>query len=274
MIFLNLPIIQRALIGCVLAGFLTGVVSVLVVKMKLTTVGFTMSHSAFAGAALGLALSLNPLTTALIFSIAVASVVGPVADKARLHAGTVMSIAFPFTMALAFIFLSMAPTVSQLSGEATSILWGSILTVSGVEIGYLGIVCAITIALIFLFWKEFYAIMFSKTMAEVDGIQTKPIIYLIIFIVGIVVTFSLKLVGGLLVFALIVNPASTSFQILHDLKKIVLLCPIIGVATCIGGLFLSLILNWPVGACIVMVSTVCFAIAVILSPKRRMAGGK
>jgi len=79
-------------------------------------------------------------------------------------------------------------------------------------------------------------------------------------------------VGGLLVFALLVNPASTAFQFLYDLKKIAVASPLIGAATCTAGLVASLFLNWPVGACIVIVSTLCFAFAVLLSPKRRREG--
>jgi len=274
MIFLSLPIIQRALIGCLLAGFLTGLVGVLVIRMKLTSSGFCMSHAAFAGAALGVALTTSPIGVALIFSAAVASIVGPVADKAKLHADIIMSIAFPLNMALAFIFLTMAPGVAQLTGEVTTVLWGSVLSIGNNDIAYLAIVSVVALAILYLFWKELFSIMFSRTMAEADGINTKLFVYLTIFMIGIVVTLSLKLVGGLLVFALLANPASTAFQLLSDLKKIVILSPIIGIATCIAGLIVSLFLNWPVGACIVIVSTICFAFAVLLSPKRKKGGGE
>jgi len=195
MIFLSLPIIQRALFGCVLAGFSTGLVSVFVTRMKLTSSGFCMSHAAFAGAALGVALATSPIGVALVFSAAVASIVGPVADKAKLHADIIMSIAFPLTMALAFVFLTMAPGVAQLTGEVTTVLWGSVLSIGSSDVAYLAIVSVVALAIFYLFWKEFFAIMFNREMAEVDGINTKPFVYLAIFIIGVVVTLSLKLVG-------------------------------------------------------------------------------
>jgi len=268
MIWLELAIIQRALIGCVLAGFLSGLVGVFVVRMKLSAIGYSMSHGAFAGAALGVAASANPLVTAMLFSSATALFIGPVADKARLHADTVTSIVFPLNMALAFVFLTLSPQIG-LSSEVASVLWGSVISMSNSDVVYLMTLCAATLALVHFFWKELFAIMFNRKLAEADGIDTKPFVYFIVFLIGVVVTLSLKLVGGLLIFALLFNPASSALQFFHDMKKIVLVSPIIGAATCVAGLMSSLFMDLPIGSCIVLVSTFIFAIAVLLSPKRK-----
>ncbi len=263
-------LVYRSMAGAVLVGLLTGLISVFTVRIKLSSMGFCMSHAAFAGAALGVGLSLNPFTMALIFSMAVASLVGPVSDKAKLHPDLITSIAFPLNMALAFIFLTLTPGIVRFTNEVTSILWGSILSVGFQDIVYLaGLLSAIVVAVI-LFWKELFAIMFSRRMAEADGINTKPFIYAIIFAIGLVVTFSLKLVGGLLVFALLFNPAATALQFSYDIKKVALAAPLLGVASCLLGLALSYMFNWPAGACIVLVSTLGFALAVAFSPKRRV----
>jgi ABC-type Mn2+/Zn2+ transport system permease subunit len=111
--------------------------------------------------------------------------------------------------------------------------------------------------------------MFNRKLAEADGISTKPFIYLIIFLAGVVITFSLKLVGGLLIYALIFNPASTMLQFSENMRKVVIASPIVGMATTVSGLFVSLIFDFPVGSCIVIVSTIVFAVALLLSPKRR-----
>jgi len=268
MIWLELAIIQRALVGCLLAGFLTGLIGVFVVRMRLSAIGYSMSHGAFAGAALGVAASVNPLLTAMLFSATTAFLIGPAADKARLPADTVTSIAFPLNMALAFIFLTLSPQIG-LSSEVASVLWGSVISMTNSDMVYLTILCAVTLALIHFFWKELFAIMFDRKMAEADGISTKPFVYFIIFLVGLVVTLSLKLVGGILIFALLFNPASSALQYLHDMKKIVIVSPIIGAVTCVSGLMVSLVLDVPVGSCIVLVSTLVFALSVLLSPKRK-----
>jgi zinc/manganese transport system permease protein len=268
MIWLEMAIMQRGLIACALAGLLTGIVGVFVVRMKLSSIGYCMSHGAFAGAALGVAASINPLATALLFSSGTALLIGPVSDRARLHVDVITSIAFPLNMALAFIFLTLAPSIG-LTSEVGSILWGSVLSTSYTDIVCLTTLSAATVASILLFWKELLAITFDRKLAEADGINTKPFTYFIVFLAGVVVAFSLRLVGGLLVFALLFNPASTALQFLHDMRKIALLAPMIGAVTCLTGFVLSLSLNLPVGSSIVVVSVAAFAVSVLISPKRK-----
>jgi zinc/manganese transport system permease protein len=259
---------QRALVGCVLAGFLLGLIGVFVVRMRLSAIGYSMSHGAFAGAALGLAIETNPLLTGLLFASGTAFLIGPIADKARLHADTITSIVFPLNMALAFVFLTLVPEVG-LSSQVANVLWGSILSMTIADVVYLFTLFAATVAVIYFVWKELFAIMFNRKLAEADGINTKPIIYLIIFLAGVVVTFSLKLIGGLLIYALLFNPASTVLQFSENMRKVVVASPLVGMATTVSGLFVSLFLDLPVGSCIVIVSTIVFAVAILLSPKRR-----
>jgi len=259
---------QRALIACILAGFLMGLIGVFVVRMRLSAIGYSMSHGAFAGAALGVATATNPLATGLVFASATAFFIGPIADKARLHADVITSIVFPLNMALAFVFLTLAPEVG-LSSQVANVLWGSIISMTNSDLVYLVTLFTASVAIIYFVWKELFAIMFNRKLAEADGINTKPFIYLIIFLAGVVITFSLKLVGGLLIYALIFNPASTVLQFSENMRKVVIASPLVGMTTTVTGLFVSLFLDLPVGSCIVIVSTIVFAIALLLSPKRR-----
>ncbi len=268
MIWLEFAIMQRALIACILAGFLMGLIGVFVVRMRLSAIGYSMSHGAFAGAALGVATATNPLVTGLLFASATAFLIGPIADKARLHADTITSIVFPLNMALAFVFLTLAPEVG-LSSQVANVLWGSIISMTNSDLVYLVSLFAATLAIIYFVWKELFAIMFNRKLAEADGINTKPFIYLIIFLAGVVITFSLKLVGGLLIYALIFNPASTALQFSENMRKVVIASPLIGMSATVSGLIVSLFFDLPVGSCIVIVSTIVFVVALLLSPKRR-----
>ena len=268
MIWLEFVIMQRALLACVLAGFLMGLIGVFVVRMRLSAIGYSMSHGAFAGAALGVATATNPLVTGLLFASGTAFLIGPIADKARLHVDTITSIVFPLNMALAFVFLTLAPEIG-LSSQVANVLWGSIISMTNADLVYLVTLFAATLAIIYFVWKELFAIMFNRKLAEADGINTKPFIYLIIFLSGVVVTFSLKLVGGLLIYALLFNPASTVLQFSENMRKVIVYSPLVGMATTVSGLIVSLFFDLPVGSCIVIVSTIVFAIALLLSPKRR-----
>jgi len=268
LIWLGFDIVGKAVFSCILIGVLTGLMGVFVVRMRLSAIGYSMSHGAFAGAALGVATSINPLVSAMLFASFVALIIGPVADKAKLHPDTITSILFPLNMALAFIFLTLTPEIG-LTSQVANVLWGSIISITNNDLVYMTTICAFTLSVIYLVWKELFAIMYNRKLAEADGINTRIFIYFIILLSGIVTTLSLKLVGGLLVYALLFNPASTALQFLEDMRKVIIVSPIIGVTTNLLGLVASLYLDIPVGSSIVLVSTIVFALSVLVSPKRR-----
>ena len=261
-------LIVLAVTGAVLTGLSCSLVGSFVVRMNLSSLGFAMSHAAFAGAALGLVLSVDPLLVAIGFSTGVALLLGPLAEKAKLPTNVILGILFSLMISLGLIFLNLVPQTAM-SSTALSILWGSILGMT-VENTLKLLMLTVGIILVFvLFFKEFQSIMFSRKLAEASGINTKPFYYLILFLTGITVAFSLKLVGGLLVFALMVNPASSAYQFFYDMKKIIFFSPVIGVLCCITGVVVSFSLDLPTGSSIAIVSSVVFGVSVLLSPKRR-----
>jgi ABC-type Mn2+/Zn2+ transport system permease subunit len=261
-------LILLAISGAVLTGVSCSLVGSFVVRMNLSSLGFCMSHAAFAGAALGLVLSVNPLLIAVVFSVGVAVLLGPLAEKAKLPTNVILGIIFSLMISLGLIFLNLVPQTAM-SSAALSILWGSILGMTIESISRLVFLTVAVILIFVLFFKEFQSIMFSRKLAEASGINTKPFYYLILFLTGVTVAFSLKLVGGLLVFALMVNPASSAYQFSYDMKKITVLSPVIGVFSCLTGVAVSFLLDLPTGSSIAIVSSLFFGISVLLSPKRR-----
>ena len=193
---------------------------------------------------------------------------GPISEKARLHSDVIIGVTFSMMIALAFIFLNFIPG-SAASGAALRILWGSIFSLTMENVFMLLLLTFTLTILIVLFSKEFQAIMFDRKLAEASGINTKPFYFAILFLTGLTVSLSLKLVGGLLVFALIVNPASTVYQFFYDIKKIFIVSPLVGALSCLLGFLLSLAVDFPIGSSIVIVSAVIFGFSIAVSPKRR-----
>jgi ABC-type Mn2+/Zn2+ transport system permease subunit len=111
--------------------------------------------------------------------------------------------------------------------------------------------------------------MFHRKLAESSGVNTKLYYFAVLFFTGIAVSLSLRIVGGLLVFALIINPTSTAYQFFYDFKIILIISPLIGIISCLVGFWLSLISDFPIGASIVIISAMFFAIAIAISPKRK-----
>ncbi len=268
MIELPLGLVITSILGAVLAGFVCSIMGTFVVRMNLSSIGYCMSHAAFAGAAFGLMLSIDPMFGALLFSFATAFALGPVSDKARLESNIVIGFLFSLMIALAFIFLNYVPGQSA-NAKALRILWGSILSVGISDVLFLGLLSFILIIFVVVFYKELASVMFHRKMAEASGINTKIFYFAVLFFTGLAVSLSLRIVGGLLVFALIINPTSTAYQFFFDFKKIIIFSPVIGVVSCLVGYYLSLESDFPIGASIVIVSALVFAVAIVISPKRK-----
>ncbi len=257
-----------------LAAYVCSVAGVFVVRLNLTAIGFTMSHAAFAGAAFAVWADqgwFGPVAGAIVFAVVTALALGPLSDRARLKADVTLGFLFSLLMALGFVFLSLTPGEAA-SGVALRIVWGSIFSVGWYDVLYLvALACAATM-FVGAFHKELMAVLFDRRLALASGVNARAFTYTILLLTGLAVALSLRLVGGLLVFALIINPASTAMQFLEDMKRVMLAAPVVGMATAVGGLLLSLQWDLPVGSAIIIVSAATLAGAIVASPRRRRAG--
>jgi len=262
-------IVLPTLLGSLLVGILCGLMGALVVRMKLSSLGFAMSHAAFAGAALGLMLSVaDPLWLAIAFSVATAAVLGPLADLSRMNADTVVGAFFPLTMALGLIFINKAPSAGIGSG-ALSLLWGSVLGITMDQVVTLMTILGAALLVLLAFGKELLALLLDRKLAEASGIRTRPVSYAVLFLVAVVVAVSMRVTGGLLIYAMMILPASAAFQWVYDIKKIFLLAPALGVISALAGFLVSLAADLPIGSSIAVSSAALFLVSTILSPKRR-----
>jgi len=278
--FIVLPerIMVKIIMSAVLAGFALSLVGTFVVHMKITTVGFCMSHAAFAGAALGLLLEsfgsgFNPVYMAAIFTIAVALLLGPLSDKTKLDSNIILGILFSLMIALGFIFISLMPE-GVTGSNSMGIIWGSLFGLGLEELLILIILNISVILLIVLFYKELMSIMLNQKMALAAGINVTFFKFLILLATAIAVSFSINIVGAFLVYAMIVNPTSTVYQYVYDTKKLFIFSPIVGISTILGGVFLSLWLDFPISSSIIVFSAATFAISVLISPKHQKAKKK
>ncbi len=258
---------QNAMLAAFLGGIACATIGVFVILMHMPFIGVCMSHAAFAGALLGLWLGFEPLVGALVFSLLSAAIIGPLADRGELSPDTSVGVIFSFMLGLAFLFLGLMPGTKS---AALELLWGSILTTTRGDIILLGIVAAVVVGLVFLFYKEIQATIFHRDMALSVGIPATVILYGILFLTGATITASLRSIGGLLIFSLILNPAAAAYQLTYSMKKMFLLSAAFGVLSGWMGLFFSCLFDIPSGATIVVTSSVIFMLAAVFSPKRKV----
>ena len=260
---------QNAILSAFLGGITCATIGVFVVLMHMPFIGVCMSHAAFAGALLGLWLGFNPLIGAFVFCLISAAVIGPLADRGELSPETSLGVIFSLMLGLAFLFMGLMPGTKS---GALELLWGSILTNTRGDIVFLAVMTVVVVGLVFIFYKEIQATIFHRNIALSVGLPATLILYGVLFLTGATVTASLRSIGGLLIFSLILNPAAAAYQLTYNMKRMFLLSAGFGVLSGWMGLLFSYLFNIPSGATIVVTSSVIFMIAAILSPKRKTKG--
>ena len=264
---LSYPTIQRAVIACVLCGASCAILSVFVVLMKMPLIGVSMSHAAFAGAVLGLLLGINPFLSGLILCLLTAAVLGPLSDRTDIVPENLLGILFSFLMGIAFLGMGI---LTQTKAGALNLMWGSLLSLSETDVWVLAVVTAVLIMFVVLFFKEIHAVLFNRRLAASGGIPERMIYYALLFLTGAVVSSNLATVGGLLIFALLVQPGATALQLTYNLKSFFWISAAAGILACALGLAVSYIFDIPSGASVVLTATLLFALAFVFSPKRRL----
>lgn len=266
--FLQYKFVQRAIIASLLTGAGCGIVGVWVFLMRIPFVGVLMSHSAFAGAILGLIFHINPLILSLLFCLLSSALIGPISDKADIEPELSLSVIFSIMLGIAFAGMGFLKDQME---RGFRFLWGSILTLSSRDLYLLSILLFITISVLLFFYREIQCILFSRKLAKISGVPEKALFYFILFLIGAEITFSLNTVGGLLIFSLIIGPPASAYQLTYDLKKMYFLSAIFGAWVTIFGLFTSIFLPISPGALIVLGSGFLLGTTILISPKRRFS---
>ena len=263
---LEYAFMQRALIAAVLVGIVCSVVGTYVVLKRLAFIGAGISHSAFGGVGLGYLLGVSPIGVAIPFSLAVAMAIGWVSRRGKVSEDTAIGIFFAGTMALGVLFIGLREGYNV---DLFGYLFGSILSVSSTDIWMiLGLGLGV-IGVVLLLFKEFFFMSFDEEMAAVSGLPVERLYFLLLGLMALTVIVSIKIVGIILVEALLVIPAAAAFQLTRNFVRMMLLSVFFGVVSGVAGLFISYYVDLASGATIVLTAAAIFLLCFALSPKRR-----
>jgi ABC-type Mn2+/Zn2+ transport system permease subunit len=256
---------QRSLLAAAMVGGLCSVIGVFVVLRGLAFVGAGTSHAAFAGVALGYLLGWPPLIVAVVFGLTTVWITGWMEEQGRMKLDVSIGILYTATMALGILFIGL---MKSYNAEVYGYLFGSVLSVTQDELHLIGALSILVLGLIVIFSKELYFIAFDQEMAEASGVPARQIFFLLLTLVALTVVVSLKTVGAILVFAMILIPASTAYQLTHSLRTLTVYSAIIGISTSVAGVLISALWDVPSGPAIVLLSTCIFFLSICFSPKR------
>ena len=253
---LQYQFMQNALLAGFLAAIACGIVGVYVVVKRVVFISGGIAHASFGGIGLGYLLGINPVLGAMVFAVASSLGIGLVTRRTRLPEDTAIGILWAMGMALGIIFIGLAPGYAP---DLFSYLFGNILTVPFFDLMLMLILDVVIIVLVALLYKEFLYLSFDEEFSTVSGVPTESLYLILLCLVALTVVVLIRVVGIILVIALLTIPAALARQFTHSLKKMMLLAISAGVVFTFSGLWISYVLNLASGATIILVSgTVLF----------------
>ncbi len=242
---------RNALAAGLLASVACGIVGVYVVVKKIVSMSGSIAHASFGGIGLGYLLKFSPVLGAMLFALLSAITMGLVTRKTKLTEDTATGILWALGMALGVIFIGLTPGYAP---DLMSYLFGNILTVPASDIYLMAALDVIIVALVIALYKEFLLLSFDEEFGTVVGMPVDGLYLLLLCMVALTVVVLIRVVGMILVIAMLTFPAALARQFTHDMKKMMLLAVVFGMVFTFGGLWLSYVLNLASGATIILLS--------------------
>lgn len=259
---LSYGFVQRALIGGCLLALFSGIISVFVVLRRISFLGSGISHAAFGGVAIGFILGINPLLSAILYSLLISYGIEIVSTRGRLAEDTAIGIFFTASMALGIVLIGIS---RKYNVDLFGYLFGSILAITHEEAIIGSIVILFLIILIILISKELYLITFNEELAFVSGIKIRLIKALFFISMAVAIVLGIKLVGIILISALLVIPGATASLLTKRIVRMIGLSCATALKSVIGGILLSFYFNLPTGGTISLLLAVFFFIAFLIN---------
>jgi len=254
---------QNALLAGLLASVACGIIGSYVVSKKIVFISGGIAHASFGGIGLGYFMGISPVLGATGFSLISAIAMGLTTSRTKLPEDTVIGILWATGMALGAIFISLTPGYTT---NLFSYLFGNILTVPDSELLLILILDVVILGVVALLYKEFLAISFDEEYSTVIGMPAEKIYLIMLCLIALTIVVMIRVVGIILVIALLTIPASLARQFTHDMKKMMALSVIFSIIFTFTGLILSYWLDLASGATIIITSVVIFS-AVLLVRK-------
>lgn len=251
---------QRALIAGLLIAIISSVVGSFIVLKRYAIMSDTLAHVSLVGVAVGIVLGQNPLWMAVIISVIVAWLIEYLRYARGLYSDAVMAVFLSGSLAVAVIIVSMA---GEFNTTLFSYLFGNILTVSEEDIVTIVIASSIALIGIILNYHKLFFIAFDEEVAKTAGINVPVLNFLLITVVALVVALSIRVVGSLLIGALMVIPALAAMQFKLGFFQTILISMVLSVLSVVLGLLFSYLLAIPSGASIVVVALFLFVISIL-----------
>lgn len=261
--YLQYPFVRYALIVGVLIALCSSLLGVTLVLKRFSFIGDGLSHVAFGALAIAMVLDMtNEMLLVLPVTVLSAVLLLRNGQKAMIKGDAALAMISVGALAFGYLIMNLFSTSSNLSGDVCSTLFGStsILTLSKREV-WLSLGLSIAVAVIFiLFYNKIFAVTFDEDFATATGVKADSYNLLIAIVIAVIIVLAMKLVGSLLISALVIFPALSAMRLFRSFKQVTLCSALLSVVCAISGIVTAILAGTPVGSTIVAVDVLAFAL--------------
>ena len=246
-------------------GVLAPAVGFFLVQRRQSLVGDGIGHVAFAGVAAGILLDVSPVLTALVFAVVGGIAIELLRSRGGAAGDQALALVFYTGIALGVVLVAQA---GALNVNLFQYLFGSILTITRSDLALIAALGAVGIATIALLYRAFAAVIVDEEGARVAGVPIGSLNVALAALAAVTVALSMRVVGILLVAALMVLPVSAAGRLAWSMRSTLVLSMAIGLGSALAGLTVSYYADLPPGGTIVLVAATVYLGALALSGAR------
>ncbi len=251
----------RALIAGALVGVICPALGTFLVLRRLALIADTLAHVALAGVAVGLVTGTSPFIFAIIASTLAAGAIEWLRSTGRILGDVALALFLYSALAVAIVLISLD---HGLNANLFGFLFGSILTVTATDLWLIGGLAVVVLLTVLVFYPELLQTTFDQELATVSGLRVRWVNLLLAVLTGVTVALAMRIVGVLLVGALMVIPVVASLQISRGFRTTVVVAVVMGLVSVIIGLVAAYYLSLAAGGAIVLAALVVLFWAVVV----------
>ena len=258
----------RAVIGGIGVALVAGPVGCFIIWRRLAYFGDTLSHSALLGVAMALLLETNVTIAVFIVSVVASLLLLLLQRRAALSSDALLGLLAHSTLAVGLVVLAFMTWVRV---DLMGFLFGDILAVTQMDLAVIWGGGAAVLAVLGYIWRPLFAATVNYDLATAEGMRPDLMNIIFMILVAAVIAVSMKLVGVLLITALLIIPAATARRFSASPEQMAVIAALVGMASVWIGLEGSLQWDTPAGPSIVVAALICFVLSMLHQPWRRKA---
>jgi len=258
---LHYTFVQNALLSAILVSIITGIIGSLILVNKMTFLAGGIAHSSYGGIGLAIYFGLPIFLGASAFAVISAIIIALISFKQRHRIDIFIGLIWAVGMAIGIVFVDLTPGYNV---DLMSYLFGSILAVSKQDLIFMGTLVVVVLFFIHFYYKEILAVSYDSEYANLRGINARFFFTLILILSALTVVVAIKVVGLILVIALMSIPTYIAEQISNSLYQMMIKSALISTIFTIIGLAISYEFNITSGASIILISAIFLALFLVI----------